>query len=97
MKRILSKLGVVLLLAALGAGAWCLQRPKEIAPTEQAVPPPSPAAELIVAGLGGFRGIAAEVIWFRCSGVIAVVPCPMDICMMPSVERVSGILMELRT
>ena len=65
MKRILSKLGVVLLLAALGAGAWCLQRPKEIAPTEQAVPPPSPAAELIVAGLGGFRGIEAEVIWFR--------------------------------
>ena len=65
MKRILSKFGVILLLAALGAGAWWLQRPKEIAPTEQAVPPPSPAAELIVAGLGGFRGIAAEVIWFR--------------------------------
>ena len=65
MKRILSKFGVVLLLTALGAGAWCLQRPKTIAPAEQAVPPPSPAAELIVAGLGGFRGIAAEVIWFR--------------------------------
>ena len=65
MKRILSKFGVVLLLTALGAGAWCLQHPKTIAPAEQAVPPPSPAAELIVAGLGGFRGIAAEVIWFR--------------------------------
>ena len=65
MKRILSKCGIVLLLAALGTGAWCLQRPKAIAPTEQAVPPPSPAAELVVAGLGGFRGIAAEVIWFR--------------------------------
>ncbi len=65
MKRFLPSLGVVLLLAALGAGAWVLQRPKEIAPTEQAVPPPSPAAELIVAGLGGFRGIAAEAIWFR--------------------------------
>lgn len=65
MKRILSKVGVIPLLVALGAGAWCLQRPKEIASTEQAVPPPSPAAELIVAGLGGFRGIAAEVIWFR--------------------------------
>ena len=65
MKRILSKFGVVLLLAAFGAGAWCLQRPKESAPAEQSVPPPSPAAELIVAGLGGFRGIAAEVIWFR--------------------------------
>ena len=65
MKRILSKVGVIPLLVALGAGAWCLQRPKEIASTEQAVPPPSPAAELIVAGLGGFRGLAAEVIWFR--------------------------------
>ena len=65
MKRILPNLGVVLLLAALGGGAWCLQRPKETAPTEQAVPPPSPAAELVVAGFGGFRGIAAEVIWFR--------------------------------
>ena len=65
MKRILSKFCFILLLAALGAGAWWLQRPKEIAPTEQAVPPPSPAADLIVAGLGGFRGIAAEVIWFR--------------------------------
>ena len=65
MKRILSKIGVILLLAALGAGAWWLQRPKEVAPTEQAVPPPSPAAELILAGLGGFRGLAAEVIWFR--------------------------------
>ncbi len=65
MKRMLSTLWVVLLLGALGAGAWCLQRPKESAPTEQAVPPPSPAAELIVAGLGGFRGLAAEVIWFR--------------------------------
>ena len=26
---------------------------------------PSPAAEMIVAGLGGFRGIVAEVVWFR--------------------------------
>ena len=65
MKRFLPSLGVVLLLAALGAGAWWLQRPKETARAEQAVPPPSPIAELVVAGLGGFRGIAAEVIWFR--------------------------------
>ena len=65
MKRFLPSLGVVLLLAALGAGAWWLQRPKETARAEQAVPPPSPVAELVVAGLGGFRGIAAEVIWFR--------------------------------
>ena len=65
MKRLLPSLGIVLLLAALGAGAWRLQRPKETARAEQAVPAPSPMAELVVAGLGGFRGIAAEVIWFR--------------------------------
>ena len=65
MKRLLPSLGVVLLLAALGAGAWCLQRPKETARAEHAVPAPSPAAELVVAGLGGFRGLVAEVIWFR--------------------------------
>jgi len=65
MKRFLPSLGIVLLLATLGAGAWWLQRPKEAATTEQTVPPPSPTAELIVAGLGGFRGLAAEVIWFR--------------------------------
>ena len=65
MKRVLPRLGIVLLLAALGAGAWCLQRPQETARAEHAVPAPSPMAELVVAGLGGFRGVAAEVIWFR--------------------------------
>ena len=65
MKRFMPSLGVVLLLAALGTGAWWLQRPRAAAPTEQVVPPPSPVAGLVVAGLGGFRGIAAEVIWFR--------------------------------
>ena len=65
MKRFVPSLCVILLLAALGAGAWWLQRPQETARTEQAVPAPSRAAELIVAGLGGFRGLAAEVIWFR--------------------------------
>lgn len=65
MKRFLPSFGIVLLLAALGVGAWFLQRPKPQSRTEMAVPPPSPAAELIVAGLGGFRGLAAEVIWFR--------------------------------
>ena len=29
------------------------------------VAPPSPAAEMIVAGLGGFRSIVAEAVWFR--------------------------------
>ncbi len=59
------RLYIVLLLAALGAGAWWLQRPKASAQAELEVPPPSSTAELVVAGLGGFRGIAAEVIWFR--------------------------------
>ncbi len=59
------RLYIVLLLATLGGGAWWLQRPKEAARAEQEVPPPSPTAELIVAGLGGFRGLVAEVIWFR--------------------------------
>ena len=65
MKRFLPSLGVVLLLAALGAGAWWLQRPKEPARAEHVVPAPSAAAELVVAGLGGFRGLVAEAIWFR--------------------------------
>ena len=65
MKRLLSRLWIFPLLIALGAGAWWLQRPKAPAQAEQSVPAPSPMAELVVAGLGGFRGIAAEVIWFR--------------------------------
>ena len=51
MKRFVPSLCVILLLAALGAGAWWLQRPQETARAEQAVPAPSRAAELIVAGL----------------------------------------------
>ena len=65
MKRALPTLGLLLLLAALGAGAWWLQRPQKTARAERAVPAPSPAAELVVAGLGGFRGLVAEAIWFR--------------------------------
>lgn len=65
MKRLVPSLCTVLLLAALGTGAWWLQRPRTPARAAQEVPPPSPMAELVVAGLGGFRGIAAEVIWFR--------------------------------
>ena len=50
-------------LAALAAGAWWCQRGGAKARVEE--PAPSPAAEMIVAGLGGFRGLAAEVVWFR--------------------------------
>jgi len=65
MKRHASAICVVLTLVVLGAGAWWLQRPRAQARKAHDIPPPSPAAEMIVAGLGGFRGLAAEVIWFR--------------------------------
>lgn len=51
-------------LAALAAGGWWCQRSGEEAKAEQTAAP-SPAAEMIVAGLGGFRSIVAEVVWFR--------------------------------
>lgn len=53
-----------LALAALAAGGWWCQRSGEEAKSEQTTAP-SPAAEMIVAGLGGFRSIVAEVVWFR--------------------------------
>lgn len=65
MMRRSSAICVLLVLAALGAGAWWLQRPHAEAHAEPSVPAPSPAAEMMVAGLGGFRGLVAEVIWFR--------------------------------
>ena len=55
------------LLAALGGGAWWLQSVGSRHRPDRApdASPPSPAAEMIVAGLGGFRGLVAEAIWFR--------------------------------
>jgi len=53
-----------LALAGLAAGGWLFQR-RARAEASAGVEAPSPAAEMIVAGLGGFRGIAAEVLWFR--------------------------------
>ncbi len=50
-------------LALLAAGGWLCQRGG--ARAQEAVAAPSPAAEMIVAGLGGFRGIVAEIVWFR--------------------------------
>ena len=50
-------------LVALAVGAWFCQRGGAKARVEESAP--SPAAEMIVAGLGGFRGLAAEVVWFR--------------------------------
>ena len=57
---------VIVLLAACAGGAWWCQRSGGKAARETAkTAAPSPAAEMIVAGLGGFRGIASEVVWFR--------------------------------
>ena len=65
MKRIGSSICVAALLAALATGAWWMQRPRTDRQVEQTLPSPSPAADMIVAGLGGFRGLAAEAVWFR--------------------------------
>ncbi|MGN0853187.1 MAG: hypothetical protein ACI4Q3_07395 [Kiritimatiellia bacterium] len=61
----------VLSAGALGLGfvlcsccAWFCQQGRSRAREQQGVAP-NPVAEMIVAGLGGFRGIAAEVVWFR--------------------------------
>ena len=51
-------------LAGCALGGWAFQRGREDA-ADAGVAAPSPAAEMIVAGLGGFRSIAAEVVWFR--------------------------------
>ncbi len=52
----IGKLLVVLVLPLLGGAAWYCQRGGENESAE---------ADLVIAGLGGFRGIIAEVIWFR--------------------------------
>ena len=56
---------VIVLLAACAGGAWWCQRGGTETQKASRTPAPSPAAEMIVAGLGGFRGIASEVVWFR--------------------------------
>ena len=50
-------LAMALLAVACAVGAWCLQPRRMTAGETQ--------SEMIVAGLGGFRGLIAEVIWFR--------------------------------
>ena len=49
-------IAISVLALALGAMAWFCQRGGETR---------SPEADLVIAGLGGFRGIIAEVVWFR--------------------------------
>ena len=53
MKRLL----VVLALPLLGVAAWFCQRSVPVADSSQ--------AKLVIAGLGGFRGILSEIVWFR--------------------------------
>ena len=48
---------VGVLLGALATGAWLLQPQTKTAGEKE--------SELIIAGLGGFRGLIAEVVWFR--------------------------------
>lgn len=55
MKRVL----IIFLVVICAASAWFLQRERPSAAPRQT------QVELIIAGLGGFRGIVAEVIWFR--------------------------------
>ena len=63
----MKKAAVIAMLLACAGGAWWIQRDGVAAAREvsRSVAAPSPAAEMIVAGLGGFRGIASEVVWFR--------------------------------
>ncbi len=63
MRPSFGQIGVGVALVALATGGWLCQRGQER--KQEAVAAPSPAAEMIVAGLGGFRGIVAEVVWFR--------------------------------
>ena len=57
MRRLWPSVGVAALLLACGFGAWRLQPRTATAGETQ--------SEMIVAGLGGFRGLIAEVVWFR--------------------------------
>lgn len=63
-RRVLSVLSGIILLGACSCGAWFLQQGRSRA-REQEGYAPNPVAEMIVAGLGGFRGIVAEAVWFR--------------------------------
>jgi hypothetical protein len=53
MKRAL----VIFALIATGAAAWFFQRSAPV--------PASSQADIVIAGLGGFRGILSEIVWFR--------------------------------
>lgn len=52
----LRKVIVVFALLLLGGAAWLCQRGRATGSAE---------ADIVIAGLGGFRGIIAEIVWFR--------------------------------
>lgn len=54
----MKKIAVIVCAAALGAAAWFFQ-------SGDGREDGSAEAEIVIAGLGGFRGVIAEVIWFR--------------------------------
>lgn len=64
MNALFARVATGLLLVGLAGGGWICQRGGADAALAETTAP-SPAAEMIVAGLGGFRGLAAEVVWFR--------------------------------
>lgn len=53
----MKKFLVVLALLLLGSVAWLCQRSVAAADSSQ--------ANLVIAGLGGFRGVLSEIVWFR--------------------------------
>lgn len=64
MSPLVSRVCIGFAFLLLSLGAWFCQRCGDVK-TVEATRAPSPAAEMVVAGLGGFRGLVAEVIWFR--------------------------------
>ena len=55
--KVLYHVGIVVLLAACALGAWRFQPRTATAGETQ--------SDMIIAGLGGFRGLIAEIVWFR--------------------------------
>lgn len=58
-------IGLAATLVGCAVGAWQIQKTGETRATARVGVAPNPVAEMIVAGLGGFRGLASEVVWFR--------------------------------
>jgi hypothetical protein len=66
MRGMMKILASFIVLCVCACGALMLQRPQaQVREKAAPVAPPSAQANLVVALLGGFRGIVAEVIWFR--------------------------------